>query len=147
MASAPAMKRRGVCSSEAIVSSARPSLAGSPRTSSLFQVPARPALLAVAGAHLATDVSSFIESVPSRCALVPELDVQLRQADAQKGLDLVRPLMTTDGLVSAEQERDGLDSIHAGVDLPASVSPATAFNFGPLQEAIKAVDASGWKPA
>lgn len=72
--------------------------------------------------------------------------VQLSQADAQNGLALVRPLIARDGLVSDQQRLDGLNSIRAGVDLPDSVTPATAFDFGPLQDAIKSVDASGWKP-
>ena len=72
--------------------------------------------------------------------------VQLSQADAQKAIDLARPLMAKDGLISAQQRKDGLDSIRAGVELPASVTADTAFDFGPLQEAINAVDASGWKP-
>ncbi len=72
--------------------------------------------------------------------------VQLSQDDARKAIDLVRPLMATDGLVSAQQRKDGLDSIRAGVELPDSVTAETAFDLGPLQDAIKAVDASGWKP-
>jgi NitT/TauT family transport system substrate-binding protein len=73
--------------------------------------------------------------------------VQLSQGDAEKAIELVRPLMTTDGLVSDQQQKDGLDSIRAGVDLPDSVTPGTAFDFAPLQDAIKAVDTSGWKPS
>ncbi|MFI5268548.1 MAG: ABC transporter substrate-binding protein [Chloroflexota bacterium] len=72
--------------------------------------------------------------------------VQLSQGDAQNGLELVRPLIAKDGLVSDQQRQDGLNAIRAGVDLPDSVTPATAFDFAPLQDAVKAVDASGWKP-
>ncbi|HLG73733.1 MAG TPA: ABC transporter substrate-binding protein [Chloroflexota bacterium] len=73
--------------------------------------------------------------------------VQLKQEDAQKALEIVTPLMTKDGLVTSEQAKEGLDSIRQGVDMPASVTPDTAFTFAPLQEAIKTVDASGWKPS
>jgi ABC-type nitrate/sulfonate/bicarbonate transport system substrate-binding protein len=71
--------------------------------------------------------------------------VEMDRQVASKGLSLVRPLMAKDGLLSrAEQEQvlAALKEIYEGAE---SLTPDQVFDFSYLEQAARAVDASGWQ--
>src|SRR5262249_33562018 len=72
--------------------------------------------------------------------------VQMDRADAANGLSWIRPLMAKDGLINATEQHDGLATFQEAMPETAHLTPSQVFAFGPLQEAIRNVDASGWKP-
>jgi NitT/TauT family transport system substrate-binding protein len=71
--------------------------------------------------------------------------VEMDREDAAKGLGYVRPLMAKDGLLTAQEARDGLASVLENSPEIGPLEATQVFEFGPLQEAVRAVDASGWK--
>jgi NitT/TauT family transport system substrate-binding protein len=72
--------------------------------------------------------------------------VKLDRNAAAQGLGVIRPLATRDGYMGPEEQNQVLEALKVSLELPADMSVEKAFDFGPIQEAAKAVDASGWKP-
>ncbi len=72
--------------------------------------------------------------------------VDLDRAQAAKGLNYIRPLMSKDGLLTPDEQRAGLDTLKEAVPEIANLEPGQVFAFRPLQQAIQTVDASGWQP-
>jgi NitT/TauT family transport system substrate-binding protein len=79
------------------------------------------------------------------------LDVLLKWVDmdrqaAAKGLNLVRPLMAKDGLLSAEEQRAVLAELKPVFEITEDLQPAQVFDFSYVEQAARALDASGWRP-
>jgi NitT/TauT family transport system substrate-binding protein len=72
--------------------------------------------------------------------------IEMDREEAAKGLSYVRPLMAKDGLLTAQQQRDGLASLKVQIPEIANLETEQVFDFAPLQEAARTVNASGWKP-
>ncbi|HLH25729.1 MAG TPA: ABC transporter substrate-binding protein [Chloroflexota bacterium] len=79
------------------------------------------------------------------------LDVLLKWVDldreaAAKGLNLVRPLMAKDGLLSEEEQRAVLAELKPVFEITEDLQPAQVFDFSYLEQAAHGLDASGWQP-
>ena len=72
--------------------------------------------------------------------------VELDRGEAAKGLGYVRPLMSKDGLITPTEQRDGLEKLKEANPQIESLEVSQVFDFDPLQDAIRTVDASGWQP-
>jgi NitT/TauT family transport system substrate-binding protein len=72
--------------------------------------------------------------------------VPMDRTDAANGLSWIRPLMAKDGLITATEQHDGLVTFQEAMPETAELTTSRVFDFGPLQDAIRSVDASGWKP-
>jgi NitT/TauT family transport system substrate-binding protein len=72
--------------------------------------------------------------------------VEMDRADAAKGLGYVRPLMAHDGLITPAEQAAGLATLKESIPDAGSLEVPQVFDFAPLQDAIRTVDASGWKP-
>ena len=72
--------------------------------------------------------------------------VEMDRDDAAKGLSYVRPLMAKDGLLTPQEQRDGLAALKETLPEIEGLDAVQVFDFAPLQEAARAVDASGWRP-
>jgi len=72
--------------------------------------------------------------------------VEMDRGDAAKGLSWIRPLMARDGLLTPAEQADGLAALKAQMPEIASLEVSQVFDLRPLEEAVRAVDASGWQP-
>jgi ABC-type nitrate/sulfonate/bicarbonate transport system substrate-binding protein len=72
--------------------------------------------------------------------------VELDRGEAAKGLGYVRPLMAKDGLITPAEQHAGLDKLKEAVPEIEGLEASQVFDFEPLQDAIRTVDASGWQP-
>src|SRR5581483_1038580 len=72
--------------------------------------------------------------------------IEMDRAEAAKGLSYVRPLMARDGLLTPQEQQDGLVSMKAQIPEISNLAADQVFDFALLQEAARTVDASGWKP-
>jgi NitT/TauT family transport system substrate-binding protein len=71
--------------------------------------------------------------------------VEMDREDAAKGLGYVRPLLARDALINATEQREGLNTLKEALPEIAHLEVPQVFDFAPLQEAIRTVDASGWR--
>jgi NitT/TauT family transport system substrate-binding protein len=71
--------------------------------------------------------------------------VEMDRGDAAKGLGYVRPLMAKDGLITSAEQEAGLATLKESVPDAGALTVPQVFDLGPLQDAIRTVDASGWK--
>ncbi|HLH21189.1 MAG TPA: ABC transporter substrate-binding protein [Chloroflexota bacterium] len=71
--------------------------------------------------------------------------VEMDRGDAAKGLSYVRPLMAKDGLITPAEQEAGLATMKESIPDADSLTVAQVFDLAPLQDAIRTVDASGWK--
>jgi len=72
--------------------------------------------------------------------------VEMDRGDAAKGLSWIRPLMAKDGLLTPAEQADGLAAVKALMPEIAGLEVSQVFDLLPLEEAVRAVDASGWQP-
>ncbi len=72
--------------------------------------------------------------------------IEMDRDEAAKGLGYVQPLMAKDGLLTPQEQRDGLAALKAEIPEISGLDAEQVFDFAPLQEAARTVDASGWRP-
>jgi ABC-type nitrate/sulfonate/bicarbonate transport system substrate-binding protein len=97
----------------------------------------------------------FVAAVKATRVMVDDpatsLDVLLKYVEldrdaAARGLEWVRPLTAKDGLLSPAEQPEILAVMRETYEITEDVEVSQVFDFRPLQEAARTVDASGWKP-
>jgi NitT/TauT family transport system substrate-binding protein len=71
--------------------------------------------------------------------------VEMDRGEAAKGLSYVRPLMAKDGLITPAEQEAGLATLRESIPDAGALTVEQVFDLAPLQDAIRTVDASGWK--
>jgi ABC-type nitrate/sulfonate/bicarbonate transport system substrate-binding protein len=71
--------------------------------------------------------------------------VEMDRGDAAKGLSYVRPLMAKDGLITPAEQEAGLATLRESIPDAGALTVPQVFDLAPLQDAIRTVEASGWK--
>ena len=64
---------------------------------------------------------------------------------AARGLDVMRPLLAKDGILSETEQRQALAALKAAGEVGEDLEPSQVFDFGPLEEAARLVDGSDWR--
>jgi NitT/TauT family transport system substrate-binding protein len=79
------------------------------------------------------------------------LDVLLKWVDldrqtAATGLNIIRPLLAPDGILTTEEQRAVIAEVKPVYEITDDLQPAQIFDFSYLEQAARGLDASGWKP-
>jgi NitT/TauT family transport system substrate-binding protein len=79
------------------------------------------------------------------------LDVLLKWVDldretAASGLNLIRPLMARDGLLTPAEQQAVIAEVKPVYEITDEIQPDQIFDFSYLEQAAHALDASGWQP-
>jgi ABC-type nitrate/sulfonate/bicarbonate transport system substrate-binding protein len=72
--------------------------------------------------------------------------IDMDRETAARGLNLIRPLMARDGLLSPEEQRAVIAEVKPVYEITDDIQPAQIFDFSYLEQAARTLDASGWKP-
>jgi hypothetical protein len=72
--------------------------------------------------------------------------IDIERPSAERGLSLVRPWLARDGLVGPAERQVVVTTAREAFQIEEELDPEQIFDFGPLEAAARAVDASGWKP-
>jgi hypothetical protein len=72
--------------------------------------------------------------------------IDMDRETAARGLNLIRPLMARDGLLSPEEQRAVIAEVKPVYEITDDIQPAQIFDFSYLEQAARTLDASGWQP-